>query len=170
MKNNFLDKNNSKPNSSKTFEVEKNTSKSNVTRISKPKKYNFKTGQVRTITRANRDILVNINMFLLTNAELKGLFWSVKNVDYNSHLKTLKINIDTIDNKLGTTLEKMRKIARFLGEDLYQKGILNITPRVYFSVQKEDTLMEKLAKIEFQNMIDDRLLKNTKKSEGLLSA
>jgi hypothetical protein len=130
-------------------------------------KKSFKLNQIRTVTRANRDLLVNINMFLLTNSELKGLFWSVKSVDYNSNLKTLKICIDTIDNKLGTTLEKMRKVARFLGEDMYQKDLLTITPRVYFSVQKEDTLMDKLAKIEFENKLFEQITKNAESKEGV---
>ncbi len=123
--------------------------------LQKPKKTTsknkFKINQVRTITRANRDMIVNINMFLLTNIELKDLFWSVKNVEYNPSTKLLNIEIDTMDNKLGTTLEKMRKNAKGLAQHLYSNGVTNNIPRVNFSVQKGESLLDKLTKMDYEN-------------------
>jgi hypothetical protein len=94
--------------------------------------------KVMHIKRANREVIVNINMFLLGQENLKGLFWNVANIDFNPTTKALKIGITTNDTKLGTTLEKLRKNSKPLSDYLYQSGALHCRARIYFSIYKQE--------------------------------
>jgi ribosome-binding factor A len=89
------------------------------------------------IKRANKELIVNINMFLLLEESLRGLFWNVAAIDFNPGTRVLKIGITTTDNKLGTTLEKLRKNAKALAQYLFETGSIHCRPRIYFSVYKE---------------------------------
>jgi hypothetical protein len=91
------------------------------------------------IKRADREVIVNINMFLLGEESLKGLFWTVAKIDFEPHAKTLKIGITTTkDGKLGTTLEKLRKKAKPLSDYLCESGALHCRARIYFSLYKQE--------------------------------
>lgn len=89
------------------------------------------------IKRANKELIVNINMFLLREESLRGLFWNVAKIDFNPSSKVLKIGITTT-TKLGTTLEKLRKNSKALAQYLYESGSIHCRPRIYFSVFKQE--------------------------------
>ena len=105
--------------------------------------------KLRVIKRNDRDLVANINMVLLGQESMKGLFWNVAGVDYNPTNHSLKVGITTTNNKLGTTLEKMRKNAKLLSDHLYLEGVLNCRPRVYFSLHKETE-----DKLRLDNLLD----------------
>jgi hypothetical protein len=104
------------------------------------------------IKRANREVIVNINMFLLGQESLKGLFWNVAKIDFNPTTKALKIGITTTETKLGTTLEKLRKNSKSLSDYLYESGALHCRSRIYFSIYKqEEDLMRVIEMLEAVN-------------------
>jgi hypothetical protein len=125
----------------------KNDNTSNYSNMKSPK-----IAQQRLINRADRELLVNVNMFLLGDESLKGLFWNVAEIGYNPATKSLKIAITTTDNKLGTTLEKMRKKAKYLAEYLYDAGAIYCRPRIYFSVFSKNE--EELRVAEFLETVN----------------
>jgi hypothetical protein len=111
--------------------------------------------KLRVIKRNDRDLVANINMVLLGQESMKGIFWNVAGVDYSPITHSLKVGITTTNNKLGTTLEKMRKSAKLLSEHLFESGVLNCRARVYFSLHKEsedklrlDNLLERFSRSE----------------------
>ena len=94
------------------------------------------------LKRANREVIVNINMFLLNQESLKGLFWNVAKIEFNPNLQTLKIGITTNDTKLGTILEKLRKNAKSLSNYLYESGALHCRSKVHFAIYKQEEDLE----------------------------
>jgi hypothetical protein len=93
--------------------------------------------KLRVIKRNDRELVANINMVLLGQESMKGIFWNVAGVDYNPSNQSLMVGITTTNNKLGTTLEKMRKNAKLLSDHLYEAGVLNARVRVHFNLFKE---------------------------------
>jgi hypothetical protein len=94
--------------------------------------------------KENRELVANISMFLLTNEKLKGLFWSIKTVDYTKFDHTLKIGINTT-KKLGTTLTKMRSVAKDLANYLFENGITVMRQtQIVFYVDKEDEIIARI--------------------------
>jgi hypothetical protein len=109
------------------------------------KPINFKKEMM--VKRANREVIVNIGMFLLNQENLKGLFWNVAKIEFNPITKSLKIGITTTNNKLGTTLNKLRKNCKPLSDYLYESGALHCRARIYFSMHKEDEDMARILEI-----------------------
>ena len=99
--------------------------------------------------RENREIVLNISMFLMGNEKLKNLFWNVKTVDYLKSENTIKIGINTT-KKLGTTLEKLRSVAKDLSNYLFDQGqTFRRQTRIVFYVDKEDEIVARI-----YNLID----------------
>jgi hypothetical protein len=99
--------------------------------------------------RENREIVLNISMFLMGNEKLKNLFWNVKTVDYIKSENTIKIGINTT-KKLGTTLEKLRSVAKDLSNYLFDQGqTFRRQTRIVFYVDKEDEIVARI-----YNLID----------------
>ena len=85
------------------------------------------------LKRANREVIVNINMFLLNQESLKGLFWNVAKIEFNPNLQTLKIGITTNDTKLGTILEKLK----LQGYRTSAKGKYKILAEFYYDAMQQ---------------------------------
>jgi len=99
--------------------------------------------------RENREIVLNISMFLMGNEKIKNLFWNVKTVDYLKSENTIKIGINTT-KKLGTTLEKLRSVAKDLSNYLFDQGqTFRRQTRIVFYVDKEDEIVARI-----YNLID----------------
>jgi hypothetical protein len=99
--------------------------------------------------RENREIVLNISMFLMGNEKLKNLFWNVKTVEYLKSENTIKIGINTT-KKLGTTLEKLRSVAKDLSNYLFDQGqTFRRQTRIVFYVDKEDEMVARI-----YNLID----------------
>lgn len=105
---------------------------------------NFKKSNQRKQLRL---FLSNISMFLLNQEKLKGLLWSIKNIDYKKNKSILKIGINSNSNKLGTILQKLRTLRKPLAEYLYQQGVTNQVLKVEFYVDREDEWLENIYKI-----------------------
>jgi RNA processing factor Prp31 len=99
--------------------------------------------------KENRELVVNISMFLMGNEKMKNLFWNVKNVDYIKSEGTIKIGINTT-KKLGTTLEKLRSVAKDLSNYLYEQGLtIRRRTKIEYYVDKEDEMVARI-----YNLID----------------
>ena len=97
--------------------------------------------------RQTRQMNLTISMFLLGNETMKGLVWTVHKVDYNRSSQTVKIGIDTVKSKLGTTLSKMRKLARPLAEYLFESGLTFRIAQIEFYVNKENESVQRIYSI-----------------------
>jgi hypothetical protein len=109
-------------------------------------------GFKKTNQRAQlRLLLSNISMFLLNQEKLRNLLWSVKSLDYKKHKSTLRIGINSNDNKLGTVLQKMRTLRKPLAEYLYLQGVTNQVLKIdfYIDIDKEYEIIKKI-----YNLID----------------
>ena len=111
--------------------------------------------KLRVVKRNDRELVANINMVLLGQESMRGIFWNVAGVDYDPGKHTLKIGITTANNKLGTTLEKMRKNAKLIADHLFEAGVLKCRARVYFTLHKEsedqlrlDNLLDRFGRSE----------------------
>lgn len=119
-------------------------------------------GFKKTNQRAQlRLLLSNISMFLLNQEKLRNLLWSVKSLDYKKHKSTLRIGINSNDNKLGTVLQKMRTLRKPLAEYLYLQGVTNQVLKIDFYIDKEDEIIEKI-----YNLID-KVSTNQKTEDGV---
>lgn len=94
--------------------------------------------------RQTRQLNLTISMFLLGNETMKGLVWTVHKVEYIRSTQTVKIGIDTVRSKLGTTLAKMRKLARPLAEYLFESGLTFRIAQIEFYVNKEDESVKRI--------------------------
>lgn len=108
-------------------------------------KKTFNQGQKKkNFRKENRELVLNISMFLLTNEKMKNLFWNVKTVTYSRSEDTIKIGINTT-KKLGTTLEKLRSVSKDLSNYLYDQGLtIRRQTRVSFFVDKEDEIVARI--------------------------
>jgi len=105
---------------------------------------NFTQPKKKNRRKENRELVVNISMFLMGNEKLRNLFWNVKNVDYIKYENTIKIGINTT-KKLGTTLEKLRSVAKDLSNYLFDQGVtFRRQTKVIFYVDKEDQMMARI--------------------------
>jgi|GEM_PF-908906 len=97
--------------------------------------------------RENRELVVNISMFLLGNEKMKNLFWNIKTVEYQKFENKIKIGINTT-KKLGTTLEKLRSVAKDLSNYLFEQGLtFQRQTQVVFFVDKEDEFVARIYNI-----------------------
>lgn len=97
--------------------------------------------------KENRELVVNISMFLLGNEKMKNLFWNIKTVEYAKFENKIKIGINTT-KKLGTTLEKLRSVAKDLSNYLYEQGLtFQRQTQVVFFVDKEDEFVARIYNI-----------------------
>lgn len=97
--------------------------------------------------RENRELVVNISMFLLGNEKMKNLFWNIKTVEYAKFENKIKIGINTT-KKLGTTLEKLRSVAKDLSNYLFEQGLtFQRQTQVVFYVDKEDEFVARIYNI-----------------------
>jgi hypothetical protein len=107
---------------------------------------NKKMKKASNITqKKTRELLLTVSVFLLGREEVKGLFWNVMNTNYDGASNTLNIGISTIEGKYGTTLQKLRKTAKYLSVYLYDSGLTFRKSHVNFYIHKEDN---ELARIE----------------------
>jgi ribosome-binding factor A len=109
--------------------------------IKKSSKSNYKND---ASTRLTRQLSLTTSMFLLSNETLKGLFWTVHSVKYNRTEQKLKIGIDTIDSKRGTTLSQMRKLAKPLAQKLHDEGLVFKLPMIEFFIQTEHEAIQRI--------------------------
>lgn len=94
--------------------------------------------------RENRELVLNISMFLLRHEKMKNLFWNVKTVTYKKHEHAIKIGINTT-KKLGTTLKKLRSLAKDLSNYLFEEGVtVRRQTRIEFFVDREDEIVAKI--------------------------
>jgi hypothetical protein len=97
--------------------------------------------------KENRELVVNISMFLLGNEKMRNLFWNIKTVDYVKFENKIKIGINTT-KKLGTTLEKLRSVAKDLSNYLFDQGLtFQRQTKVVFYVDKEDEFVARIYNI-----------------------
>jgi molybdopterin-biosynthesis enzyme MoeA-like protein len=100
-----------------------------------------------TQKQKNRQLIVSISLFLLGREEMRNLFWNIASATYNGKTQQVEIGISTIDGKLGTTLEKLRKTCKPLSVYLYESKITFRKPHIHFFVQKEDTTEQRVTSI-----------------------
>jgi hypothetical protein len=99
----------------------------------------MKTSQQSTIKPfkiIDREIIVALNNYLLDQEVLKDLFWNIAKVEYLPTPQAIKIGITVDGNKEGTTLLKMRKLAKPIAEMLYVTKLINNKPRVLFHIHE----------------------------------
>jgi AraC-like DNA-binding protein len=92
----------------------------------------------------NRELIININMFLLAHEQMKNQFWNVKSVVYKKSEQIIEIGINTTKGKLGTTLTNLRKISKYLSDHLYDTGLTFRKAKIVFFVDKQDEESERL--------------------------
>ena len=95
--------------------------------------------------KKTRELTLTVSVFLLGREEVKGLFWNILNTHYDHQNNVINIGISTIEGKLGTTLQKLRKTAKYLSQYLFDYGLTFRKARVHFYVHTEDN---ELARIE----------------------
>ncbi len=103
----------------------------------------------------NRQLIVSISLFLLGREELRNLFWNIRSAKYSGKTQRVEIGISTIDGKLGTTLEKLRKTCKPLSQYLYESGITFRKAHIHFFVYKQDDTEQRV------NTILDSISQNT---------
>lgn len=94
--------------------------------------------------RRNRELVLNVSMFLLNQEQLKNQFWTVKTVSYEVASQKVSIGINTTNGKLGTTLTKLRKTSKELSDFLYDQGLTFRKAKIVFFVDKEDIEIERI--------------------------
>ena len=94
---------------------------------------------IKPFKKIDKAIITNVNMFLLGQEHLRGIFWNVADVEYKPITQTLRLGITVADNKLGTALEKMRKCSKDMCDYLYDGGFLNAKPKIEFYFYKPKT-------------------------------
>lgn len=94
--------------------------------------------------KPNRELLLTVSMFLLGREELRKLFWNVKRVDYNKTTQKVRIGVNTTKGKLGTTLSKLKKTAKYLSDYLYDYGLTFRKARIEFYVDREEEQISRL--------------------------
>jgi hypothetical protein len=112
--------------------------------LSTSQKNKKKTAKKRSVSKTNRELVLNIYMFLLNSETMRKCFWNIKSVDYNKVNQTLDIGINTTKGKLGTTLGKLRKNSKSLSDYLFTQGITFRKAKINFFVDKEDIEMERI--------------------------
>ncbi len=103
-----------------------------------------KKNRKTTETKRNRQLVLSVSMFLLSQESLRTLFWNVKKVTYDTQNQVIRVGINTTDGKLGTTLTKLRKVSRGLSDYLYENGLTFRQSKVVFFVDREDEQLERL--------------------------
>jgi len=101
-----------------------------------PKKSSFR--------KMDRELILNISMFLLGKEELRKQFWNVISVNYDRREQIVSIGINTTAGKLGTTLTKLRKVAKDLSNHLHEVGQTFKKAKVVFFVDKEQEEIERI--------------------------
>lgn len=94
--------------------------------------------------RVNRQVLVNVGMFLLNQEGLKTQYWEIKSVKYSQISQKINIGITTTEGKFGTTLTALRKEAKGLAEYLYNQGVTFRVARIKFFVDREDEQIQRI--------------------------
>lgn len=98
----------------------------------------------KTTNKQNRELLLTVSVFLLGREELRNLFWNVNKVEYNKTKQKVRIGINTMKGKLGTTLAKLRKTAKYLSDYLYEHGLTFRKAKIEFYVDKQGEEVAKL--------------------------
>jgi hypothetical protein len=98
-------------------------------------------------SKKDRELMITINVFLLGREEVKNLFWNIYTVDYNPKESIVKIGINTINGKLGTTLEKLRKTSKDLSQYLRDSGLTYKKSNIIFFVDKSAAETRKLEEL-----------------------
>lgn len=101
-----------------------------------PKKTSFR--------KNDRELILNISMFLLGKEELRKQFWNVTSVNYDRSEHKVSIGINTTEGKLGTTLSKLRKVSKDLSNHLHEVGQTFKRAKIVFFVDKEQEEIERI--------------------------
>lgn len=104
----------------------------------------MKVNKKKNKRKENREMILTVSMFLLGNEKMKNLFWNVVSLDYNKSESKIKIGINTT-KKLGTTLEKLRSVAKELSNYLFEQGLtFKRQTKITFFVDKEDDMIARI--------------------------
>jgi hypothetical protein len=104
----------------------------------------FISPKAYTENNKQRQLKLNITMFLLTQEGLKNQYWSIRSVNYNHINQKLKIGITTTNGKYGTTLTALRKVAKPLADYLYEQGLTLRRVRVNYFIDTNDEYIQKI--------------------------
>ncbi len=99
------------------------------------------------VNKNERELITTISMYLLKNESLRSQFWNIKSVFYDHHKQEVRIGISTINGKLGTTLQKLRKTCKGLADFLYEHGQTFKHAHIIFFVDKDDEKINKVYNI-----------------------
>lgn len=104
----------------------------------------FISPRAYTENNKQRQLKLNITMFLLTQEGLKNQYWSIRSVNYNHISQKLKIGITTTNGKYGTTLTALRKVAKPLADYLHEQGLTLRRVRVNYFIDTNDEYIQKI--------------------------
>lgn len=97
-----------------------------------------KTKKLNSGAKQRRQFVLTVSMFLLRQETMKDLVWTVHNVHYDRTNQVVRIGVDTMNGKLGTTLTSLRKLARPLSEYLYEQSLTFRIAKIRFYVDKQE--------------------------------
>ena len=104
----------------------------------------FISPKAYTENNKQRQMKLNITMFLLTEEGLKSQYWSIRSVNYNHISQKLKVGITTTNGKYGTTLAALRKVAKPLADYLFEQGLTLRRVRVNYFIDMNDEYIQKI--------------------------
>ena len=94
--------------------------------------------------KKDRELILTTSLFLLSKEELRKQFWNVKSVTYDKQNQKINVGINTTNGKHGTTLAKLRKVAKDLSNHLYDQGLTFRQAKVNFFIDKEEEQIERI--------------------------
>ena len=97
-----------------------------------------------SLKKKEREFLLTVSLFLLGKEELRKQFWNVKSVKYDKLNQKLNVGINTTNGKYGTTLSKLRKVAKDLSNHLYDEGLTFKKAKVVFFIDREEEEIERI--------------------------
>ncbi len=100
--------------------------------------------RVKKNKKKDRELILTVSLFLLSKEELRKQFWNVKSVSYDKLNQKVNIGVSTTNGKYGTTLAKLRKIAKELSNHLYEQGLTFRQAKINFFIDKEEEQIERI--------------------------
>ncbi|MEM1312269.1 MAG: hypothetical protein AAGF07_02280 [Patescibacteria group bacterium] len=94
--------------------------------------------------KKEREFILTTSLFLLSKEELRKQFWNVKSVKYDKQIQKVSVGINTTNGKHGTTLAKLRKVAKDLSNHLYDQGLTFRQAKIGFFIDKEEEQIERI--------------------------
>jgi hypothetical protein len=103
-------------------------------------------------SKKDRQLSLSVSLFLLGREELKKQFWNIDSIHLDYETQILTISVSTMQGKLGTTLQKLRKTSKPLADYLFLSRITFKRPIIAFEVTKSfntlTSIQTAIAKIE----------------------